>query len=61
MVLVNLGNYGINFFIFRHRFHIMRPIFRQFERGQNAAKKFQIGNNKSEKLQDSTKLDKIIV
>jgi hypothetical protein len=31
------------------------------ERGQNAAEQFLIGNNESKKLQNSTKVDEIII
>jgi hypothetical protein len=37
----------------------MRTKFRKFERDRNVAEKFQILNNESEKLRNSTKMGKI--
>jgi hypothetical protein len=37
-----MGNYDLNFYIFRHRFQIFRPKFLKFERGQNAAEQLNI-------------------
>jgi hypothetical protein len=39
----------------------MRPKFPKFERDQNAAEKFLIDINESEKLQNSAKVDEIII
>ncbi len=36
------SNCDIDFFIFRHRFRIMRQKFLKFESDQNAAKKFEL-------------------
>ena len=49
-VWLPLGNCDVDFYIFRYRFHIKKPKFRKFKRGQNAAENFCIGNNKSEEL-----------
>ncbi len=38
----------------------MRPKLVKFEKGQNAAEKFWIGNNECANLQNLMKLDKII-
>jgi hypothetical protein len=54
-----IGNCDIDFFDFHHCYHIMRLKFLKFKRGQNAAEKIQIDNNRSEKLQNSTILDEI--
>ncbi len=51
-----LGNWDIDFWIFRHHFYIMRKNFQKFERGWNAAEKFWIGNNESMKLQNQSNL-----
>jgi len=37
----------------------MRPKFPKFKRDQNAAEKFQIGIDESEKLQNSIEVDEI--
>ncbi len=55
-----MGNYDIDFFIFRPHPHITTLKFPKLERDQNAAEKFQIDINESTKLQKSTKVDKII-
>jgi hypothetical protein len=39
----------------------MRTKFQKFERDRNAAEKFQILNNESENLTNSTEADKITV
>jgi hypothetical protein len=51
----------IDFFDLRHCYHIRRLKFPKFETDQNAAKKFQIGINESDKLWYSMKVDEIIV
>jgi hypothetical protein len=55
------GNCDIDFFIFRCDFSKMRPKFTKFKRDQIVAEIFQIGINESEKVQKSTKGDKIII
>ncbi len=50
----------IGIFIFCHPFHIMRQ-FPKFEIGWNDSEKFWIGNNESEKLQNSMELDETVV
>jgi len=61
ILFIQLGNCDIYFFVFCHRFHIMRPKFPKFERDQNAAQKFLIDIYESEKLQNSAKVDEIII
>jgi len=39
----------------------MRPKFLKFKRNWNAAEEFVIGINKSKKLQNAMKVDKIII
>jgi hypothetical protein len=58
-VQLPVDNCDIEFFIFCHRFCILRLKFPKFKTGQNAAEIFCIGNNISEELQKSIKLDKI--
>ncbi len=43
-----VGSCDIDFFMFRHRFRIMRLKFLKFERVQNAAENFCIGLNERE-------------
>ncbi len=45
-----LGNYKFEFLSLFLSLNIMGPKFLKFERDQNAAEKFQIGINKSERL-----------
>jgi hypothetical protein len=46
---VFVGNCDIYFFIFRHRFCIMRLKYLKFKRDQNAAEKIQIALNERAK------------
>ena len=50
IVFIQLGKCDTDFFIFRCCFRIMRLKFPKFKRDQNAAKKFRIGINESEKF-----------
>jgi hypothetical protein len=58
---VTLGNWNIKVFYLLHPFSVMRQKFLKFRIGQNAAEKFWIVNNESVKLQNSMKVDEIIV
>ncbi len=56
-----VGNFNIDFFNFRNRFHLMRPKFPKFERDQNVGEKFWFGKNESTEMQNSIKLNEIII
>jgi hypothetical protein len=59
---VFVGNCDIYFFIFRHRFCIMRLKYLKFERDQNAAEKNSNGiNERAEQNHKIQEQDKIII
>jgi hypothetical protein len=58
---LGVSNCDIDFFIICHRFCITGKKFPKFERGQNAAEKFQIGNNESVQLLNSWKVNETII
>ncbi len=57
LVWLPLGNCDVDFYIFRHCFHIMRLKFLKFKRGQNASENFL---NFSKECKNSQKLTSLM-